>query len=81
MSINATSASAAGQPPHGNCLNQDGALRLARKIEGFWAAKGAAVEVTVEREGSGRDGTWIIRSDLINGRPRTSVPTHLEAQP
>ena len=59
------SESQSGQ--HGSCLTQAGAGRLARQIEEFWAARGAAVAVSVERDGSNR--SWIIRSDMVGGLP------------
>ncbi len=63
------------------CLG--GAIRLREKILAYWASKepGMHVKVTLEPlstkyhdEETGRGGTmkgWVVRSDMIGGRPAT----------
>lgn len=49
------------------------AERQAQRIREFWAKRGHMVHVWAEIRSSDKDGSaahWIVRSDLVAGRPR-----------
>lgn len=55
-----------------HCTN-DGATRLAAKIQEFWRKKGFDVEVDLKAEGfvsTMRSARTDVRSDMVNGMPR-----------
>lgn len=57
-------------------LSLSGATELARRIEAFWAAKGAKVEARIEaftmpgQDGSLKGTLYSVRSDMIGGSPK-----------
>lgn len=60
--------------------DQDGASRLATKIQDFWRKRGFDVVVEMHEEGfvsTMRSSRTDVRSDMINGMPTKS--TQLEA--
>jgi hypothetical protein len=53
--------------------NDDGAARLAAKIEDFWRKRGFDVRVDLRPEGfvsTMRSARTDVRSDMVNGMPR-----------
>jgi hypothetical protein len=56
-----------------DAMTQDGAARLARVIEAFWATEGKAVKTHLElfhtRAGGKTEGGYCIRSNMVNGLP------------
>jgi len=57
-------------------LTLSGANELARRIRGYWAAKGKTVNTAVEAfriRGSGgniAENMYCVRSDMVNGTPQ-----------
>lgn len=55
-------------------FSHSGAQCLAARIRGYWLARGHVVQTVVERCNPERRGDtnpyWVVRSTLINGRPR-----------
>lgn len=57
--------------------NREGALQLKAKIEAYWAERGKSVMVTLQNVGfhpSIREARYDVRSDMVNGSPRTRAP-------
>ncbi len=53
--------------------DQDGAKRLASRIEDFWRKRGFDVEIEMSAEGfvsTMRSARTDLRSDMVNGMPR-----------
>lgn len=48
---------------------RSGATRLAERIRAYWAHKGYNIKVWAEETA----GVFVVRSDMINGRPRSYV--------
>ncbi len=47
---------------------------LATSIKNYWVARNYLVEVVVEEiTGLGTRPVWIVKSDMVNGRPRTKL--------
>lgn len=60
------------------CTN-DGASRLAQKIQEYWRKQGFDVVVETHKEGfvsTMRSARTDVRSDMVNGMPRRSVDMH-----
>ena len=58
--------------------NDDGAARLAAKIQDFWRKRGFDVDVEMRPEGfvsTMRSARTDVRSDMVNGMPRRVVMT------
>ncbi|RZO68310.1 MAG: hypothetical protein EVA70_02185 [Parvularculaceae bacterium] len=56
--------------------NDDGAARLAAKIQDFWRKRGFDVDVEMRPEGfvsTMRSARTDVRSDMVNGMPRRVV--------
>ena len=52
---------------------KEGAERLAGVVCDYWVRRGKAIQVWTEKEGfipAMREGYWVIRSDLLNARPK-----------
>ncbi|MEL6507432.1 MAG: hypothetical protein AAGL18_03800 [Pseudomonadota bacterium] len=63
------------------CTN-DGADRLARKIQDYWRKQGFEVSVETIKEGfvsTMRSARTDVRSDMVNGMPRRSVAVEATA--
>lgn len=62
--------------PKADHLTHDGALKLAKRIERYWKARGSLVTMRVEMfhkslsmSGAGKE-LYAVRSDMRNGAPR-----------
>jgi hypothetical protein len=54
-------------------FTKSGAELLARTIRDYWSARGAAVQtrvVPLRTVAPGFDSAYVVRSDLVNGKPR-----------
>lgn len=75
----AGSGSGAGES---DFCSRDGAHALKAKIEAYWAARGQSVQVMLHNVGfhpAIRAARFDVRSDMINGMPRTGA--HKKAKP
>ena len=57
--------------------DNDGATRLAAKIQDFWRKRGFDVVVEMKEEGfvsTMRSARTDVRSNMVNGMPVTSIP-------
>ena len=61
--------------PSRDWLKYSAALDLAEQIKAFWAAQGKTVLTRIEGYGSqsapGQYSTFAVRSDMLNGSPRS----------
>lgn len=77
MPAQITSGLADGQPPLDplDGLTQADAHRLAARIVEFWASRGHAVTVRVERDTGARRTGWVVRSDLFSRKTPSTAST------
>ncbi|MCW5697182.1 MAG: hypothetical protein KIS96_10695 [Bauldia sp.] len=61
-----------------NWMNERAAERLARRIERYWRQRGRKVRVWLEPCPGLADtgGAFVVRSDMVDGRPRNREATH-----
>jgi hypothetical protein len=58
-------------------LSEDLARVLSKRIKSYWAARGGMVEIAIEpimisrHKGAEKEQAFAIRSDMIDGQPRT----------
>ena len=57
-------------PSDDDTMTLAGAQALRRRIEAYWTGRGQRVQCRIER---GLFGTWVVRSRLVNGRPRADA--------
>lgn len=61
-----------------DCCSRDGANALKAKIEAYWRERGESVQVMLHNVGfhpAIRAARFDVRSDMVNGKPRTAGAT------
>ena len=68
-------ANASAKPGFPDFLDGEGAAVLKNRIEAFWSARGLSVDITLQTapfSPAARRARVDVRSNMINGLPRTS---------
>lgn len=75
-------------PPIDSLCNEYAAMTLAKRIRDYWAGRGLTVHVRVEKSIAKVAASearprmiWLIRSDLLNGWPRSTAAQKRVAEP
>ena len=56
--------------PYMDTLSRTGAETLLWRIARYWELRGYPVQMRLERIMVKGDGVWVVRSDMLNGKPR-----------